>query len=202
VRPRSFNPACLRELERQLFSLQGDESSNRFAQRLGISTAMWSRLKSGERQLGTRLAWRIVQVFPHLKVLVPDIPITPRVGLRVYSATFWDFVNENGPTPTHRPELGSCWEWTGTRLPYGYGLVAKRSKEAPDPYAHHFAWRSARGPIPSGLWVLHHCDNPPCVRPSHLWLGTAADNAQDRERKGRGSRSRRNADLMGGRDAA
>jgi hypothetical protein len=149
VRPRSFNPACLRELERQLFSLQGDESSNRFAQRLGISTAMWSRLKSGERQLGTRLAWRIVQVFPHLKVLVPDIPITPRVGLRVYSATFWDFVNENGPTPTHRPELGSCWEWTGTRLPYGYGLVAKRSKEAPDPYAHHFAWRSARGPIPS-----------------------------------------------------
>jgi hypothetical protein len=50
---------------------------------------------------------------------------------------------------------------------------------------HRIAWENARGPIPKGLHVLHQCDNRRCVNVEHLWLGTAADNARDRERKNR-----------------
>ncbi len=53
--------------------------------------------------------------------------------------------------------------------------------------AHRASWLLAYGPIPPGLYVLHRCDHKTCVRPSHLFLGTAADNARDRERKGRGN---------------
>jgi hypothetical protein len=48
----------------------------------------------------------------------------------------------------------------------------------------------ANGEIPPGMWVLHHCDNPPCVRPDHLFLGTQSDNMQDMIRKGRMSNSK------------
>ena len=54
-------------------------------------------------------------------------------------------------------------------------------------FAHRLSWTMARGPIPAGKWVLHRCDNPPCVNPDHLYIGTAADNAHDRESHGRGN---------------
>ena len=89
---------------------------------------------------------------------------------------FWNKVNkqENG-----------CWEWTaserdgGGRGYGGFWLDGKWRK------AHRASWILEHGAIPVGLHVLHHCDNPPCVNPDHLWLGTHADNVRDMHAKGR-----------------
>lgn len=76
-----------------------------------------------------------------------------------------------------------CWEWTGTRVEFGYGQIIRDGRRL---RAHRVAYEIAYGPIPDGLVVRHKCDNPPCVRPDHLELGTRADNNQDRENRGRG----------------
>lgn len=89
----------------------------------------------------------------------------------------------------------NCVEWDksrnlkkGDRLDYGQVRVGDKMKKA-----HRVAWEKAFGKIPSGMLVLHRCDNPPCVNPEHLYLGTHQDNALDRERKGRGRDSSGNA---------
>lgn len=94
---------------------------------------------------------------------------------------FWAKVDE---TAVRRLDLGECWEWTGRRNPKGYGVTSAGGRLW---YAHRFSWAMCVGDIPADTCVLHHCDNPPCVRPSHLWLGTRADNNRDMAQKGRSS---------------
>lgn len=79
-----------------------------------------------------------------------------------------------------------CWLWTGACDTYGYGLIRWRQRDRWDK-AHRVSWIIASGPIPNGLCVLHKCDNPPCVNPAHLFLGTQADNMHDMKIKGRAS---------------
>lgn len=79
----------------------------------------------------------------------------------------------------------SCWEWIAGCFPDGYGSVVIDGRKRG---AHRVAYERTYGKIPSGLCVLHRCDNPPCVRPAHLFLGTHADNAADRGQKGRTAR--------------
>jgi hypothetical protein len=77
-----------------------------------------------------------------------------------------------------------CWPWLAKACAdFGYGrLNDGRNCQI---MAHQAAWALANGPIPAGLCVLHNCDNPPCCNPSHLFLGTKADNTHDMMRKGR-----------------
>lgn len=74
--------------------------------------------------------------------------------------------------------LTDCVPWSGKRDRDGYGTIGKVR-------AHRQAYIDAYGDIPDGLHVLHECDNPPCVNPAHLRLGTNLDNIQDKVRKGR-----------------
>ena len=79
-----------------------------------------------------------------------------------------------------------CWEWTGYRDVDGYGRPhVKVNGRWGSARANRISWELHRGPIPPGLHVLHRCDNPSCVRPDHLFLGTNLDNVHDRDRKGR-----------------
>lgn len=77
-----------------------------------------------------------------------------------------------------------CWPYTRGRVPYGYGAFTKGGANN-NSLAHRVAYEIAHGPIPPGMQVCHHCDNPPCCRPSHLFLGTVRDNSLDSMRKGR-----------------
>jgi hypothetical protein len=77
----------------------------------------------------------------------------------------------------------ACWEWTAAMFTAsGYGCFGYQGKPQG---AHRVSWILSNGPIPDGLWVLHRCDNRKCVRPLHLFLGTAVDNARDMTAKGR-----------------
>lgn len=88
---------------------------------------------------------------------------------------FWPRVQKGGP--------GECWEWMGGRFPTGYGACWDGDRTGK---AHRISWEMAHGSIPNGMCVLHRCDNPPCVNPDHLFLGTIDDNNRDMMAKGRG----------------
>ena len=79
-----------------------------------------------------------------------------------------------------------CWLWSASTDGHGYGqLMVQREGVARPKLAHRLAYEAFIGPIPDGLCVLHQCDEPRCVRPDHLFLGTRADNIRDAVRKGR-----------------
>jgi hypothetical protein len=86
---------------------------------------------------------------------------------------------------THVDKTGVCWVWTAVCSKRGYGQIRVSKPKRTHLLTHRVSYELHFGPIPDGLWVLHNCDNPSCVRPDHLFLGTAKDNTQDMLRKGR-----------------
>lgn len=79
-----------------------------------------------------------------------------------------------------------CWLWVHKPIKSGYCLTTARSrKRTPRDRVHRLSYEVFVGPIPDGLWVLHRCDRRNCLRPDHLFLGTAADNTADMVAKGR-----------------
>src|SRR3990167_3704102 len=80
-----------------------------------------------------------------------------------------------------KKEKTGCWIWLGTKS-HKYGAIVKNKKQIG---AHRQAYIFFRGPIPEGMYICHHCDNPACVNPDHLFLGTHTDNMRDCVRKKR-----------------
>jgi HNH endonuclease len=98
---------------------------------------------------------------------------------------FWSRVDRRGPD--------ECWIWIGSQLPKGYGTLSCGPQG--NFYAHRVSYELHIGVIPRGQFVLHRCDNPPCVNPRHLFLGSHRDNMRDmvaKERSQKGTRNPRN----------
>ena len=114
---------------------------------------------------------------PPQRIGSPRLPIELR---------FWDKVRKTE----------GCWLWTGWRNQQGYGQIGSGGRDSLGLGVHRVSWEIHYGPIPDGLFVLHHCDNPPCVRPDHLFLGTHSDNMQDMVKKGH-HHSQRYPELQG-----
>ena len=94
-------------------------------------------------------------------------------------------------------KTSGCWLWTASVDKDGYGQLGSDGNRASRTMlkAHRVSWELANGPIGGGLAVLHRCDNPPCVNPDHLFLGTNQDNIDDMNRKRRNVFHRRNPSL-------
>jgi predicted DNA-binding protein YlxM (UPF0122 family) len=99
----------------------------------------------------------------------------PRQPRKTMTERFWEKVDIKNDS--------ECWEWKNGKYLNGYGGFNSNNKHE---YAHRIAWELTYGAIPENMCVCHHCDNPSCCNPKHLFIGTMADNMHDRDRKGRG----------------
>lgn len=105
------------------------------------------------------------------------------VNQRKHGRTLQQVLEDGSQDGPIHPTLGTpCREWVKCKHSFGYGVITFQGKYMG---THRASWVVANGEIPQGMHILHKCDNPPCINPEHLFLGTAADNMHDRWVKGR-----------------
>lgn len=85
----------------------------------------------------------------------------------------------------HIDRTDTCWVWTGNTSRNGYGSIQEGGRNSKTVSAHRYSYEIHKGRIPNGMVVMHACDNPSCVNPEHLSVGTPQENTQDMIRKGR-----------------
>lgn len=106
--------------------------------------------------------------------------VTGRNTPRTQEELFWSRIGKAGKD--------ECWEWTARRNGDGYGTIWFDGR---DQGAHRIMWQLTYGEVPEGKYICHHCDNPPCVNPGHLYIGNAQTNADDRESRSRSGKHKR-----------
>lgn len=115
-----------------------------------------------------------------MPIITPSLQMLSEPARQITVNRFWARFTENGPN--------DCWPWMGSKWHFGHGRLYSFGL---DFRAHRLSYELFEGDIPAGLCVCHHCDNPGCVNPNHLYLGDKTQNTADRDRRGRTSKGER-----------
>lgn len=161
---QKWRPGCNHEAVHVCAHVKTSGSLSSLAKEYGVSKKLILNIV-------TNRTWRIPESeIPNYSSRIPYIA-------KLDIERFWEKVD------THS---GPCWNWLGGTSSFGQGRFRRGRKADGMVLAYRFAWNDMMGEIPEGKLVLHKCDNPRCVNPHHLFLGTYRDNMKDMIEKGRG----------------